>query len=49
MTFETMEMMGINECDSNPLVTYADKLDVMDAWKAFVKYSRNMLSQSSIV
>lgn len=36
-------MTGIKECDSKPLVIKAERLLVIEDWKAFTKYKRNIL------
>lgn len=43
MTLDTTKMTGIKECDSKPLVTYADKFPVIELCMALTKYNRNIL------
>ena len=46
MELETIEITVRRECSSKPEVTYGVRLEVMEDWKALVRYRNHMLMNS---
>lgn len=38
MTLDTIEIVGMRECSENSEVTYAERFQVMEPWKALTAY-----------